>query len=213
MIIAEFRIDHPILRTALDRAPEMRVDWQRSDREDGEEWALLWARGGDHDAFEAGLADDPTVTPPSRTAGLADGRLYQVRLTDEGRRTSTYEVIVRESGVVRRITGTHQGWEMEVGFSERGSITRFVDYLEERDVEVAVRGIFEEREYADVPDYGLTEPQRETLVAALEAGYFEIPREASLADLADRLDVSENAASERLRRAMAALVEATIASV
>lgn len=211
MIVAEFRIDHPILRTALERAPSMRLDWQRSDLADGVEWMLVWARGGDHDAFEAGLAADPTVTGPTTTAPVGDGRLYQLRLTEEGRYASAYELLVRECGVVRRIAGSHGWWEVEVGFCERPSICRFVEYLEERDVDVEVRGIAEERGFRPCPSYGLTDPQRETLVAALESGYFEIPRATSLADLADRLDVSENAASERLRRAMAALVEVTVA--
>jgi predicted DNA binding protein len=46
----------------------------------------------------------------------------------------------------------------------------------------------------------LTARQRETLRLAHERGYFEIPREVTLDDLADELGVSNQAVSERLRR-------------
>lgn len=213
MIVAEFRIDHPVLRTALGRAPSMRVDWELSDVVDGAEWVLLWARRGDHDAFEAGLEADPTVTPPATTVSVDDGRLHHLQLTDAGRAASAYDLLVRESAIVRHLVGTHRGWETEIGFPERSSVYRFVEFLREQDAGVEVHGIAREREYGPEPSYGLTDPQREILVTALESGYFEIPRAASLSDLADRLGVSENAASERLRRAMAALVDAAVTPV
>ena len=43
-----------------------------------------------------------------------------------------------------------------------------------------------------------------------EVGYFDVPREAKLGDIADRLDVSHQALSERLRRGHANLVQETI---
>ena len=40
------------------------------------------------------------------------------------------------------------------------------------------------------------------LTAAIEGGYFEIPRGIAMSDLAARFDISDQAASERLRRAL-----------
>jgi predicted DNA binding protein len=54
---------------------------------------------------------------------------------------------------------------------------------------------------------GLTDAQRDILLLALEAGYFEEPREASLEDLAAELDISRQAVGTRLRRAYANLIE------
>ena len=47
----------------------------------------------------------------------------------------------------------------------------------------------------------LTPVQRETVEAALELGYFDIPRGVSMEELAAELDITPNAVSERLRRA------------
>jgi len=54
----------------------------------------------------------------------------------------------------------------------------------------------------------LTERQRTALAAARAAGYYEIPRTGSVADVAESLDCSSSTAGELLRRAEAALVEA-----
>lgn len=48
--------------------------------------------------------------------------------------------------------------------------------------------------------FRLSDPQHETLRAALDEGYFSVPREVTLRELADGLDVSDTAASQRLRR-------------
>lgn len=54
--------------------------------------------------------------------------------------------------------------------------------------------------------------QRAALVEAVEHGYYESPREISLDDLADLLDVPRSTLSYRLRRAEARLAEAFVAS-
>jgi predicted DNA binding protein len=59
-------------------------------------------------------------------------------------------------------------------------------------------------------DYGLTAPQRQALLLAAEYGYYDVPRNGTLTDIAGELDISEQAASQRLRRGTRALLESTI---
>ncbi|QSG15176.1 helix-turn-helix domain-containing protein [Halapricum desulfuricans] len=47
----------------------------------------------------------------------------------------------------------------------------------------------------------LTDRQRRLIVEAVEAGYYDTPRESSLTELADRLDIAKSTASETLHRA------------
>jgi predicted DNA binding protein len=61
--------------------------------------------------------------------------------------------------------------------------------------------------------FGLTPAQRETLVAAVDGSYYPIPRRLSTEDLADRFDISDQAVTERLRRAIVALTENALAEV
>lgn len=53
----------------------------------------------------------------------------------------------------------------------------------------------------------LTEKQRETLQLAIEYGYYDQPRGATLADIADELDITTSAASQRLTSAQRRLIE------
>lgn len=53
---------------------------------------------------------------------------------------------------------------------------------------------------------GLPPRQHEALVVALDAGYYEVPREATRAAVAERLGCAPSTASEHLRKAEAALV-------
>lgn len=54
----------------------------------------------------------------------------------------------------------------------------------------------------------LTDSQWETLMTAYRMGYFEVPRNASLEDVADELGVTHQSTSERMRRAHDAVCEA-----
>lgn len=53
----------------------------------------------------------------------------------------------------------------------------------------------------------LTARQREALVAAREVGYYEVPREGSVADVADVLDCAPSTASNHLQKAEARLID------
>lgn len=56
-----------------------------------------------------------------------------------------------------------------------------------------------------LPDF--TARQREVLLTALEAGYYELPREVTTAELADCIGVERRTAEDHLRRAERKLVE------
>ena len=53
----------------------------------------------------------------------------------------------------------------------------------------------------------LTERQRECLTTAQRRGYFEVPRECTLTELAEVLEVDKSTASETIRRGTARIVE------
>ena len=82
--------------------------------------------------------------------------------------------------------------------SGRDTVEAVVDDFSDR-----VRG-------ANADDAVLTAHQREALEAAIDAGYYEQPRDTSLTDLAAELDVAKSTLSGVLRRAEAALSRAYV---
>lgn len=55
----------------------------------------------------------------------------------------------------------------------------------------------------------LTVEERETLRVALEAGYFDVPRAATLVDIAERLDRTDVEVSQQLRREIGTVLRST----
>lgn len=65
----------------------------------------------------------------------------------------------------------------------------------------------------DESGFGLTPSQQEALAVALEQGYFDVPRTTTLVEIAERLGVSDQAVSERLRRGEKHLLRRALSSV
>lgn len=61
--------------------------------------------------------------------------------------------------------------------------------------------------HTDERDSLLTDRQRECLTVAQRRGYFEVPRDCTLAEVADTLDVDKSTASETIRRGTARVLE------
>lgn len=210
MLIATFRLDYPILRETLSHLPGVSVTWVQSDLTDGGHKMLVWIETDDFETFHDGLEDDPTVGTSSRMTAVNGRRLYQLKLTERGHRESVYPLIIEEGIVLDHVTADDEGWEFRATFPDHGALEEFRSFCGEHDIDVELRRLYEERETNERPRYGLTDRQRETLVAAVDEGYLEIPRSCSLAELGEELAVSSNAASERFRRGVRQLVENTI---
>lgn len=59
--------------------------------------------------------------------------------------------------------------------------------------------------------FGVTEAQQEALLHALEAGYFDVPRQAKLGTIAEKLGITTSALSTRIRRGQQNLLQNTLA--
>ena len=119
-----------------------------------------------------------------------------------------YTAAVEEDGVFVSSSRSVENWTVQLRFPDDGAATAFRDRIERTDLTVESVRRHETDPRGD--RYDISEPQREVLLLASERGYFDVPRRASLADLADDLGVSSQAASERLRRGLDSLVERTL---
>ena len=93
-----------------------------------------------------------------------------------------------------------------VFLEERSEVTDVVDRLRTVAEGVSLRQLVEidgsessETALLDLTD--LTEKQRKTVTLAISKGYYRKPRRASVSDLADDLDISASAVSQRLTAA------------
>jgi predicted DNA binding protein len=110
---------------------------------------------------------------------------------------------VAASGAVPRFPfRVKQGYDEWLLITERENASRFVSDLRSRGVAVEV---VSSREYH--PHEGLTDRQKEFMRAAIEHGYYEVPRRVSLTELARRLHVAKSTLSETLARGERRVVE------
>ena len=212
MLIVEFRIDSPILRDAVSSVPGLAVVVEQLYvTEDDEIRLLFWAEDGDYAAFEAALDADPTATNRKVLAATESRRLYRVDLTEYGRQRTAYPGWGDLDIVPLHLHLDDDEWDARMQIPDRETLARYRKRCEELGLSFELESIYE---VADGPGEGadatLSSSQREAIEIALEAGYFEVPREATLAEVADELDISSQALSERLRRGMRALAERAV---
>lgn len=213
MLIANFTVDHPILRETLTTVSGTEIQWEHSFKPPERTGRTLgWVTTSDFEDFAAAARSDPTVSDPTSLTDLDGRRLYRFDIAETVEEYRLYPQIVDVGGVFRRFVGTADGWAFSVGFPDRGGLRAIHEFCQENDLEFTLKQIFDEAARARDETATLTDPQRDILLAAVESGYLDIPRETTLAELGNRLDISESAASERFRRGTKALIEATLQS-
>lgn len=211
MILAEFTLDHPLLRETLGRFPDVELTWERSyATPDGTMQTIVWVTGDDFGAFEVAMDRDRSVANPTAITQVGDRRLYRIDMVGEGREMSIMPLLMDTGAVHEGLTATAEGWQNRVRFPDRAAIERVHRFCRDNGVGFTLDRLFELTEVSSGETLELTPAQRETLVTALEAGYLEIPRASTLAELGTLLGISESAASERFRRSVARLIEQTV---
>lgn len=121
-------------------------------------------------------------------------------------------------GVARRPVGTMSQNEQETGdltvvleLPDREALLGLLSTIEASDLPVVTQDIRRPRESigetAEVDLGVLTDKQRQALELALRNGYYERPRDVDLGTLAEQLDISKSAVSQRLRSAERKLIE------
>ncbi|WP_121821638.1 helix-turn-helix domain-containing protein [Halostella salina] len=209
-VIAEFTVDDGslLLMESLKAVPDMSLEVvQDTASREGLPIFYFWATGGDVEAYESALDDDDSVADYEVLERLDDRRMYRVKCS----RNSFYDAYRESSATMTELTADGSGWHLRMRFPDRESLRRYRANYEAENVPVTVH-----RLYTDTGGpgdaWGLTDKQREVLRLAHERGYFSQPRDVTLEELAGELDVSPQAVSARIQRALDALVGATVAS-
>lgn len=169
---------------------------------------LIWVRETSSDAFETALAQDPTVAAYTQLAGTESEGLYEMKWSDTIQ--LVLQLITTEGAVILDAIGSTEGWRFRVLFSTRDDLTETVERCKTRDFSLSIHTIRDfdnETLLHGSARFGLTADQHEALTHAYEQGYFAVPAEAGLEDLADDIGISHQALSERLRRGHETLIQ------
>lgn len=168
---------------------------------------LMWVRGTDRENLEGAFESDSTVRDVSLLATFDRSFLYRMEWIENTR--LILQMITNSEATVLDAYGREQTWHLRVLYPSREQFSRTHEFCHDHGLSFDIDSI---REIESEPSgrYGLTDGQHRALELAARRGYFEVPRSASLEELADELDISHQALSERLRRGTEALVDETI---
>jgi hypothetical protein len=139
---------------------------------------------------------------------IGDRSLYRIDW-DETVESLIYGMVETDATILEAHGGDN--WLFRIRFDDHESLSAFSDYCRRHDIRLDVRRVHNlTAEALDDEQFDLTGEQREAIELALEHGYFEVPRRATLSDLAGELDVSQQAISERLRRGTQKVMQSVI---
>ncbi|MFC6836798.1 helix-turn-helix domain-containing protein [Halomarina ordinaria] len=188
------------------------AQWEFDRRTDTLETRMI-TEGADRDALDNGLGalrEHPNLTDYDLLS--RQDRVAHVRTTIE--ETAAMHTIRESGGYITGPFHIEEGSELwHVGFDrEDGANGTLAELERQNEFDVVARRSVE---LADLQGFvqnvsaamtlieacrDLSETERRTLEAAVDEGYFECPRGATLGTLAERFDVSKSAVSKTLRR-------------
>ena len=103
---------------------------------------------------------------------------------------------------------------LQLDVPEEEGLTDLLQALSDADTSITVRSIIDtespDRRIVPVDVDVLTDKQFEIALLALERGYYESPRRTTLDELADGVEISRSAASQRLRAGERRLIQETL---
>lgn len=198
-----------VLGRAISANPGLDVRFERLVPLGEDALPYFWVHNESLEDIEASLAAAEDIESFTIVDKVDDEVLARVRWN--GAAAGFLGALRKSEAVILEGSGSHDIWRFRLRFPDHERLSQCYDRCAELDIPLTL-----ERVHNPGPGTlgesggGLTDTQRETLVRALEAGYFDVPRETNLVELSRDLGVSDTAVSQRLRRGTKTLLETTL---
>ncbi len=164
---------------------------------------LVWFQTADTEALAAALDSDPTVTAAEALVHADERHLYRMDW-DRDLRWLCHLLLTSE-GILLDAQASERHWQVELLYPGREALREVDNGCTQFNLSLeidAIRTVAPEQ----TTQYGLTPDQYEALTVACQMGYFTVPREVALEEVADEVGISHQALSERLRRGHETLI-------
>jgi hypothetical protein len=159
-------------------------------------------------AFEEAVRSNDAVATLTALDGHATRVMYRVEWAEEiDGLLSAFRSL---DMALETAQGSADTWRFRVFYENHGTLSTFREYCFGKDIPLSITRIYNPSPPDDDPPYGLTSDQLEAMQLAFDEGYFEIPRGTTLTELGERLGISRQAVSNRLRRGMTQLFAQTV---
>ena len=207
MVVLEFTVPAEAfaLESTLREFPDVVVEYERLVPTSHHPLPYLWTDVGASSGLAAAIGEEPRVESVAQVATFEESSLYRIEWAlSESDLLHCVSTTGPETALLQA-EGRGGEWTLKLRFPSRTALADFQAFYEERGIDLHVARLYGLTE-PKLGQYDITPKQREALLRALEMGYFEIPRKATLEEVAESMDISRMAASERLRRGQTNLV-------
>jgi predicted DNA binding protein len=106
----------------------------------------------------------------------------------------------------------HGEWQFTLQFPDHEAVSAFDEKLSDAEIDNQVQSVHNPWVAGQDSRAQLTDAQWEALALAYRNGYYDIPRVTSTKEIADQMEITDQALSERLRRGTARMIESTARS-
>ena len=209
IVVAEFTIssDVFVLGQVLQNHEDVRVDLTQFVPLGDALVPYFWAETDDVRAFEESVRSDDRVASLTKLNGCHGRHLYSIEWAADIDGFIT--AVTEHDLIVEAATGNRECWEFRVRGSGRDTLSSFQQTLRESDIPIQVERVWNPGD-SRAEAFGVTAKQREALALAAAEGYFAVPRETNLTDLADELDITRQSLSRRMARGQRTLLNNTL---
>ncbi|WP_049927263.1 helix-turn-helix domain-containing protein [Halopiger goleimassiliensis] len=197
------------LEAALREFPDLVVEAERFVPTTDPPLPYLWTNEQPPPRFTTAAETDPRVSRASRIATFDDAALYRFEWDRSDGELLSWCANNQDKTTLLKASGHGDEWRLKIRFLSHEDLSDFQDVLSDCDHGYRVVRLYE-LEAPKLGQYNLTAKQRDAVLRALEMGYFSVPRETTLEEVADALGISPKSASERLRRGQTNLVSNTL---
>lgn len=158
----------------------------------------FWVRGTTIDDVEAAFAEHPGVADIRFVDSIGEEYLLRVEwaLDYDG----VLATLTETKLALIQAVGTNEQWTFDVRGDERSDVANFQRRCRNLEIQITLTKIHALTPLEPDADAALTDAQREALLLAYEQGYFNTPRDVTMAELGEELDISQQAVASRLRR-------------
>lgn len=197
------------LEQTFEKQPSLSVEIEQVATH-SREWVMpfVWTTSDTPQTVHTTLEADPSVESVEPLS--LEGRVGYFNIHWVERVQALVDQIINKHGILQQATATTGVWDLRLQFVDHDALEEFQTFVRTHEYGFELQRLTE-TVGPNERGYDLTAAQRETLLLALESGYFAVPRETQLEALAAELGISANATSQRLRRATANLTRQTLA--
>jgi predicted DNA binding protein len=169
----------------------------------------FWVEDPDIEAVEAALLESEYVEDATIVDRVGNEALFRVVWAEHV--DGVVDTIRETESVILGGNGHGDHWTFELRFPEYDALSQFYRSVVDKGVSITLENVHNPIDQTRPRSNALTEEQREALQTALKEGYFAVPRDITLVELAEKLGISDSAVSQRIRRGLTKLLTTNLA--